>query len=82
MTYTEQHPNPWLQAENYNMVFTDILFVNQFAKLGSFIINNNWLISQYGTIYDTSGIAHVIDDNNSWTYSAEITYVGRVSASG
>jgi len=72
----------WIQAENYNMVFTDILFVNTFAKLGSFIVNWDWMISQYGTIYDSSGTAHKIDsDSASWTNSG-VTYVGQVSTSG
>jgi len=72
----------WAQAENYNMVFTDILFVNDFAKLGSFIVNWDWMISQYGIIYDSSGTAHKIDsDSASWTNSG-VTYVGQVSTSG
>jgi hypothetical protein len=64
------------------MVFTDILFVNDFAKLGSFIVNWDWMISQYGIIYDSSGTAHIINsDSASWTNSG-ITYVGKVSTSG
>ena len=58
--------NKWALAENYNMVFTDILFVNQFAKLGSFIVNNDWLITRHGTIYDASGNSHIINERQNW----------------
>lgn len=75
MTYTEQHPNPWLQAENYNMVFTDILFVNQFAKLGSFIVNQDWMLCQYGTIYDYgTGVHPIQNTTDSISVDAETTY--------
>lgn len=50
-TYTDENPNPWAQAENFEMVFTDILFVNEFAKLESFIISGDWMFSQSGTLY-------------------------------
>lgn len=61
-----QYPNVWAQAENFEMVFTDILFVNTFAKLASFIISGDWLISRNGTLYDSSGNAHDIDESHSW----------------
>jgi hypothetical protein len=57
----------WAQADNYDMVFTDILFVKNFSKLGSFVINNDWLITRHGTIYDSSGTAHNINGTNTWT---------------
>ena len=59
--------NKWAQAENYNMVFTDILFVNQFAKFGSFIVNNDWLITRHGTIYEANGTPHDINEEATWT---------------
>lgn len=40
----------WEEAENFNMVFTDVLFVKNFAKLGSGIISGDWLISCAGYI--------------------------------
>lgn len=60
------YTNVWAAAEHYEMVFTDILFVLEFAKLQSFIINHDWMLSQHGTLYDSGGGAHDIDDNASW----------------
>lgn len=71
ITSTNQNPvsrtDIWAQAENFEMVFTDILFVNEFAKLGSFIISQDWLISKNGTLYESNGTAHDIDDSHSWS---------------
>ena len=71
ITSTNQNPvsrtDIWAQAENFEMVFTDILFVNDFAKLGSFIISYDWLISKNGTLYESNGTAHDIDDSHSWS---------------
>lgn len=53
-TSTGDTPGPsssvWEEAENFNMVFTDVLFVKNFAKLGSGIISGDWLISCAGYI--------------------------------
>jgi hypothetical protein len=40
----------WGKAEKFDMVFTDVLFVKNFAKLGSGIISGDWLISCAGYI--------------------------------
>jgi len=40
----------WGKAEKFDMVFTDVLFVKDFAKLGSGIICGDWLISCAGYI--------------------------------
>ena len=61
-----QRPDVWAMADSFEMVFTDILFVKQFAKLASFIINEDWLISKHGTLYDSNGGAHEIDHYHSW----------------
>lgn len=61
-----QRPDIWAMADSFEMVFTDILFVNQFAKLASFIINEDWLISKHGTLYDSNGNPHEIDNTHSW----------------
>ena len=55
------YPNVWAEAENFEMVFTDILFVNDFAKLASFIINKDWMISKNGTLYYSNGQSYDID---------------------
>ena len=64
-SYTSNNPNPWAKAENFEMVFTDILFVNDFAKLGSFIVNWDWMLSKNGTLYNSNGVGYDIDDNHS-----------------
>jgi hypothetical protein len=45
----------WGKAEKFDMVFTDVLFVKNFAKLGSFIYNQDWFISQFGHFYRAYG---------------------------
>lgn len=82
-TYTDENPNPWAQAENFEMVFTDILFVNDFAKLSSFIINQDWMISKNGTLYYRSGgntTSYDVDAShspqiNGTTYNVNTAYV-------
>lgn len=67
--------NKWAQADNFDMVFTDILFVKNFSKLGSFVINNDWLITRHGIIYDSSGNPHKINGTDTWaTYDQENAY--------
>lgn len=55
------YPNVWAEAESFEMVFTDILFVNDFAKLASFIINKDWMISKNGTLYYSNGQSYDIN---------------------
>ena len=55
------YSNIWAEAESFEMVFTDILFVNDFAKLASFIINKDWMISKNGTLYYSNGQSYDID---------------------
>lgn len=40
----------WGKAEKFDMVFTDVLFVKDFAKLGSFVVSGDWLISTKGIL--------------------------------
>ena len=61
--YIYPKENPWAKAEHYEMVFTDILFVQEFAKLASFIINKDWMISKNGTLYADDGNNYDIDEN-------------------
>ena len=55
------YSNIWAEAESFEMVFTDILFVNDFAKLASFIINKDWMISKNGVLYYSNGQSYDID---------------------
>ncbi len=40
----------WEEAENFDMVYTDVLFAKEFAMLGSFIVSGDWLISTKGML--------------------------------
>ena len=40
----------WGKAEKFDMVFTDVIFVKDFAKLGSFVVSGDWLISTKGIL--------------------------------
>ncbi len=43
----------WKKAENFGVVLTEALFT-LFAKLGSFVVAEDFFISQYGTIYSST----------------------------
>lgn len=59
---------------DFTYLITKAIF-GDFAKFGSAIISGDWMISQHGTIYDTTGASHIIDTNNSWKdNSNNITY--------
>ncbi len=67
------YPGVWAKAEHYKMVFTDILFVLQFAKLQSFIISGDWMFSQSGTLYLRDGSHGEVYDNHPTTLGG-VTY--------
>ena len=46
--------NVWGALSNFAMVITDALFT-QFAKLGSFVVVGDYMISQYGKLYYNDG---------------------------
>lgn len=52
-TRNEFSSNYWALASNFQVVFIKALFA-AFASLGSFIVNKDWFISQYGTLYGPS----------------------------
>ena len=57
----------WGLADNFEAIFTKVLFSN-FAKLGSFIMNQDWMISQHGVEYDSSGNLTVVSGDNTTNY--------------
>ena len=64
----------WAKAENFEMVFTDILFVQEFAKLASFIISTDWMLSRHGTLHYRNGSSvtkHEIDDTHNATIAGK-----------
>jgi hypothetical protein len=54
-------------ADNFEAIFTKVLFSN-FAKLGSFIMNQDWMISQHGVEYDSSGNLTMVSGDNTTNY--------------
>lgn len=72
-TYTKQDmgtpsssSSNWkLMTNDFKYIITEAIF-GRYAHFGSFIINDDWLISQHGVIYDTNGGIHTIDANHSY----------------
>ena len=68
-TYKGYTPNDsssvWGKAQNFNMVFTDVLFAKTFALLGSFVVNQDWFISQYGVNKPNSSTSQ--ENSNAYT---------------
>ena len=49
----------------FKYIITEAIF-GRYAHFGSFIINDDWMISQHGVIYDTNGDIHTIDASHSY----------------
>lgn len=58
----------WGKATSFDMVFTDVLFVKDFAKLGSGIISGDWLISCAG---------YIVNNDVKTYYGPESTYANK-----
>lgn len=57
---------PWeLMTNDFKYLITEAIF-GRYAHFGSFIINDDWMISQHGVIYDTNGDIHTIDASHSY----------------
>lgn len=56
-----------LMAGDTRKLFIGAAFFGAFANFGAFIINEDWMISQYGTLYAANGTATVIDSTNYQT---------------
>lgn len=68
---------PWeAMSDDFKYLITEAIFSN-FAHFGSSIISDDWMISQYGTIFDTQGEKHEIDSAtatyDSYTYEDAYT---------
>ena len=57
----------WGLADNFEAIFTKVLFSN-FAKFGSFIMNQDWMVSQHGIQYDASGNLTMVTGDNTTNY--------------
>lgn len=57
---------PWSpMTSTFKYIITEAIF-SAGAHLGSFIFNSDWMLSQHGVVYDSSGEAHVINSRSSY----------------
>lgn len=67
--------NPWSKADQFNVVLAKMLFAD-FARLGSFIVYENYFLSQYGTLISAAGGQTTVNANNvNQIYSGPRTVV-------
>ena len=77
--YAPSTANGWAQAERLEMVVTKVLFT-QFAKMGGFVVSGDFLISQYGKLFDANGnkltLTEETDNDGSthWRYDGVDAY--------
>lgn len=57
---------PWTLMQSQMQYYIAQAFFGPYAHFGAFIINGDWMISQYGTLYDSSGTAHEINGTSSY----------------
>ena len=68
--------NPWTLMSSENQYYIAKAFFGENAYLGSFIINGDWMISQYGTLVDSSGTKTIVNaDNVDTLYNGKVPYV-------
>lgn len=71
--------NPSSSSSSWNIMTNDFKYLiteaifSSFAKLGGFVINDDWMLSRDGIIYDTSGVAYTIDSSSTITIDG-VTY--------
>lgn len=66
----------WTKMSSQQQYYIARAFFGPYAHFGSFIINGDWMISQFGVLYDAIGGAHAIDsDTASWNrYNKDNAY--------
>lgn len=62
-TGNQYSSNYWGLASNFQVAFIKVLFA-LFAKLGSFVVNGDWFISQYGTLKSSDGSTLDVGSSN------------------
>lgn len=65
--------NPWTLMSSENQYYIAKAFFGQNAYLGSFIINGDWMISQYGTYKPDANTTIIVDETNFSQYSNAYT---------
>jgi hypothetical protein len=62
----------WDELAGFDMVITNAVFVEEFAKLGSFVVAQDFFFSQYGTIVDSSGQEHLVNTKDPYPQYNEL----------
>lgn len=65
--------SPWSKMQSEHQYYIARAFFGENAYLGSFIINGDWMISQYGTYKPDANTTIVINENNVATYPSAYT---------
>ena len=66
----------WTPMSGQQQYYIARAFFGENAYLGSFIINGDWMLSQYGTLIDSSGTKTIVDDTNvNRQYNGKVPYV-------
>ena len=77
--YAPSTANGWAQADRFEMVVTKVLFT-QFAKLGGFVVSGDYMLSQYGELFDADGNRLALteqtdsDGSTHWRYNGVDAY--------
>ena len=66
--------NPWTQMASEQQYYIARAFFGENAYLGSFIINGDWMISQYGTYKPDANTTIVVNGDNILTYPTAYTH--------
>lgn len=66
--------NPWTLMSSNQQYYIARAFFGEFAHLGSFIINGDWMISQYGTYKPDANTTIIVNDDNFLTYQTAYTH--------
>ena len=67
--------NPWTKMSSEQQYYIARAFFGENAYLGSFIINGDWMLSQYGTLIDSSGTKTIVDATNAnRQYNGKVPY--------
>ena len=70
-----QGSKPWTLMQSTMQYYIAQAFFGPYAHFGSFIINGDWMISQYGTLVYSSGTRITVNANNvSLQYGGKIPY--------
>lgn len=66
---------PWTLMQSTMQYYIAQAFFGPYAHFGSFIINGDWMISQYGTLIDVSGTKTIVDAANvNRQYNGKVPY--------